>query len=171
MSNNYGDLIMRMIIGILPNQFDIISKVNGLVEFGLPSENIQILTKENSIQKALGCDPICTVKYYAVGGAVLIGVIYSIFGLVAAWCECNLLSFDQPYGYLTLIGSVLAGGLVGGILGAMLGLGESEKHSHLYVQEARLGATVVLVNTMGDNAEQTKEFMRRGGFIGIKTLQ
>lgn len=162
---------MSKIIGILPSQFDISTEVEGLVEFGLSSEDIQILTKENSIQKALGCNPICTVKYYAVGGALLIGAIYGIFGVVAAWCECNLLSFDQPFGYLTLIGGVLAGGLVGGILGAMLGLGESEKHSHLYVQEARLGATVVLVNTMLEKAEQTGEFMRKGGFIGIKTLQ
>ena len=162
---------MSMIIGILPSQFDISTEVEGLIEFGLSSEDIQILTKENSIQKALGCNPICTVKYNAVGGALLIGAIYGIFGVVAAWCECNLFSFDQPFGYLTLIGGVLAGGLVGGILGAMLGLGESEKHSHLYVQEARLGATVVLVNTMLEKAEQTREFMRKGGFIGIKTLQ
>ncbi len=89
------------------------------------------------------------------------GAIYSVFGILAAWCECNLLGFDQPFGIMTLIGGVFAGGFVGGILGAIIGLGESEKDTHLYVQGARVGKKIFVLSTKLGDVEKAKISLRK----------
>jgi hypothetical protein len=161
---------MSTIIGLIPDQREISTEVERLVETGIPEENILVLAKEKAVREILGCDPICTVRYYAIWGALLVGTIYGIFGIVAAWCECNLLGFNQPSGMLTLIGGVLAGGFVGGILGAIIGLGESEENTHLYTQGVRIGNRVLVLQTESGDVEKAKKTLRQVGCIGVRMI-
>ena len=161
---------MSTIIGLLPAQHEVNSEVERLVETGIPAESILVLAQEKAIREILGCEPICTIRYYAIWGALLVGAIYGVFGIVAAWCECNLLGFNQPSGMLTLIGGVLAGGFVGGILGAIIGLGESEKNTHLYLQGARMGRKILVLQTAKGDVEKAKTTLRQVGCTGVRTI-
>jgi hypothetical protein len=162
---------MGTIISLLPTERDAASEVERLVKTGIPKRKIQILTQDKAIRDIFGCDPICTIRNYAILGALLVGSIYMIFGIVATWCECNLMGFDHSFGLLTLFGGVLAGGFVGGVLGAIIGLGESEKETHLYIQKAHQGAKVILIKTTKEEADQTKIMLQHEGYMGIKTIQ
>lgn len=161
---------MNTIIGLLPSQRDPISEVEKLVSRGVPEEDVYVLTQEKAIREILGCDPICTIKYYAIWGALIGVAIYSVFGILAAWCECNLLGFDQPNGLLTLVGGVLAGGFVGGVLGAIIGLGKSEENTHLYTQGARMGNKVLVLRTESGDVEKAKTILRQLGCIGVRMI-
>lgn len=161
---------MSTIIGLLPAQREVSPEVERLVETGIPAESILVLAQEKAIREILGCDPSCTVRYYAIWGALLVGTIYGVFGIVAAWCECNLLGFNQPSGMLTLVGGMLAGGFVGGVLGAIIGLGESEKNTHLYLQGARMGRKMLVLQTAEGDVEKAKTTLRQVGCTGVRTI-
>lgn len=161
---------MNTIIGLLPSQSDPISEIEKLVDTGIPEEDVSVLTQEKAIREILGCDPICTIRYYAIWGALIGGAIYSVFGILAAWCECNLFGFDQANGLLTLMGGVLAGGFVGGVLGAIIGLGKSEENTHLYTQGARMGNRVIVLRTESGNVEKAKTMLSQLGCIGVRMI-
>lgn len=161
---------MNTIIGLLPSQQDPIAEVEKLVDAGISKENIFVLTHEKSIREILGCDPICTVRFYAIWGALICGAIYSIFGILAAWCECNLFGFDQTNGVLTLMGGVLAGGFVGAVLGAIIGLGKSEENTHLYTQGARMGNRVLVLRSESRDVENWVSKLRQAGCMGVRLL-
>lgn len=161
---------MNTIIGLLPSQSDPISEIEKLVDTGIPEEDVSVLTQEKAIREILGCDPICTIRYYAIWGALIGGAIYSVFGILAAWCECNLFGFDQTNGLLTLMGGVLAGGFVGGVLGAIIGLGKSEENTHLYTQGARMGNRVIVLRTESGNVEKAKTMLSQLGCIGVRMI-
>lgn len=161
---------MNTIIGLLPSQSDPISEIEKLVDTGIPEEDVSVLTQEKAIREILGCDPICTIRYYAIWGALIGGAIYSVFGALAAWCECNLFGFDQTNGLLTLMGGVLAGGFVGGVLGAIIGLGKSEENTHLYTQGARMGNRVIVLRTESGNVEKAKTMLSQLGCIGVRMI-
>lgn len=162
--------MMSKIIGLLLGRQEIDQEIENLVNKGMVVKDICVLTQEKEIKEALGCDPICTVRNHAISGALLVGGIYSVFGLFAGWCECNLLDLNQSFGILTLLGGILAGCFVGGILGAIIGFAESEQDSHLYLQGSRLGNQVILMEVTPTKANETKQILRQAGFTGIKTI-
>ncbi len=161
---------MNTVIGLLPTQRDPITEVEKLVDAGIPEADVSVLTQEKAIREILGCDPICTIRYYAVWGALIGGTIYSAFGILAAWCECNLFGFNQANGVLTLMGGVLAGGFVGGVLGAIIGLGKSEENTHLYTQGARMGNRVLVLRIESGDVEEAVTKLRQTGCVGVRLI-
>lgn len=159
---------MRKIIGLLPGGSNIQLQFNELELQGLSSEDIHILNRENNVRDALGCEPFCKVRDSSLLGALIGITIYAVFGLVAAWCECNLLGYGGPYGIFTLVGGILAGLFVGGSLGALVGLANSESGAHLYIQGVRMGDEMVVIEVPDQKVEIIKNLLIRSGLRGVK---
>jgi len=162
---------MSKIIGLLPGGSNIQLRLNELEQQGLSSADIQILNRENNVWDALGCEPFCKVRDSAIVGALIGGSIYAVFGLVAAWCECNLLGFGGPYGMFTLVAGILAGLFVGGALGALVGLANSESGAHLYIQGVRMGDQMVVIEVPDQKVDIVKNLLIRSGLSGVKVQE
>jgi hypothetical protein len=161
---------MKPIIGLFRREVESSLSVNRLKEAGYAEEEISVLTQESAIRKLLGCEPTCVVSRYAAWGISFGIAIYAIFGMVAGWCQCNLLGFGQVYGFFTVLGVLLAGAIVGGLLGCIVGVAEFEKDSHLYVQGARLGGRVIVVQASEEDAERVKRILEQENASGVKAL-
>jgi hypothetical protein len=74
------------------------------------------------------------------------------------------------YGIFTVLGVLLAGAIVGGLLGCIVGVAEFEKDSHLYVQGARLGGRVIVVQASEEDAERVKRILEQENASGVKAL-
>jgi hypothetical protein len=161
---------MKPIIGLFRREDETSFSVNRLREAGYAEDKVGILTQESTIRELLGCEPTCVVSRYAAWGISLGIVIYAIFGMVAGWCQCNLLGFGQVYGIFTILAVLLAGAIIGAILGSIVGIAEFEKNSHLYVQGARLGGRVIVVQASDEDAERVKRILEQANASGVKAL-
>jgi hypothetical protein len=161
---------MKSIIGLFRGEDDPTQSVQRLKEAGLPEGRITIFTQENAIRKFLGCEPTCVVSRYAVWGASIGIAVYALFALFAGLCQCDLFHFDQAHGIATILGGILAGGFVGGALGLLVGAGEFEKDSHLYVQGARMGGSVIVVQASEEDADRLKLVLEQEKVLGVKAL-
>lgn len=161
---------MSSIIGLFRGEEDIKNLVQRLAETGHPDNRIDVFTEESAIRKLLGCEPTCVVTRYAVLGASLGIAVYALFGLFAGLCQCNLLHYGQVYGVGTFLGGILAGAFVGGVIGGIIGAAEYEEGSHLYVQGARLGGKVIVVQAGEEDVESLKLLMEQEKASGVKLL-
>jgi len=162
---------MNPIIGLFWHEIDTTQAVNRLKEAGFTEVKISILTQESAIRSILGCEPAGVVSKYAAWGAFFGIIIYGIFGLVAGWCQCNLFSFGQAYGIGAFLGVILAGAFVGGFLGCIAGVAESEEDSHLYVQGARMGGRVVVVQANMEDAAKATFILKQEKALGVKSFE
>jgi len=161
---------MRSIIGLLKGESDVTRSTQRLKEAGLPEDRISVFTQENAIRKILGCEPTCVVSRYAVWGASIGIAVYALFALFAGLCQCNLLHFGQAFGFGTFLGGILAGTIVGGGLGALVGAAEFEQDSHLYVQGARMGGRVIVIQASEADADRVKLILEQEKALGVKAL-
>ena len=162
---------MKPVIGFFWHETDISLAVNRLQEAGFAEDKISILTQESAIRNLLGCKPGIVVPKYAAWGAFFGIITYGIFGLVAGWCQCNLFSFEQVYGIGAFLGVILGGAFVGGFLGCIAGVAESEKDSHLYVQGARMGGRVIVVQANEENTAEATLILEQEKASGVKSLE
>jgi hypothetical protein len=161
---------MRSIIGLLQGEDDKARSIQKLKEAGVPKDRINIYTQENAIRKLLGCEPTCVVLRYAGWGATIGIVVYGLFALFAGLCQCNLFEFDQAIGIGTFLGGIVAGAFVGAGLGGMAGAAEYEKNSHLYVQGARIGGSVIVIQTREEEVDSVKHILEQEKASGVKAL-
>jgi hypothetical protein len=161
---------MKSVIGMFQREVDISLSIKRLKEAGFSDGNISTLTKESTIRKLLGCEPTSVVSRYIAWGASFGIAIYGIFGLFAGWCQCNLHGFGRAYGIGAFLGAVLVGAFVGGILGSIVGVAEFEKDSHLYIQGARRGGKVIIVQAGEKDTERAKLILEQENASGVKTL-
>ena len=162
---------MKSIIGLLNNEGQVTQSTQDLKDVGIPDSCIFVSSEENVIQKLLGCDPICVISRYT-GWGIAIGIaIYLPFALLAGMCQCNLMQFGQVYGLGAFLGGVLAGAFVGGGLGCLAGVAEFEQNSHLYVQGARMGSRVIVVQAREEEAQTVKRILIQERAAGVKFIK
>lgn len=161
---------MKPIIGLFWREVDTSLAVKKLNEAGVVEDRISVLTQESAIRSLIGCEPTCVVSRYAAWGASFGIVIYGIFGLVAGWCQCNLLGFEQTFGVVAFLGAILAGAFIGGFLGGIVGMAEFEKDSHLYIQGARMGGRLIVVQASEEDAERVRFILEQDKASGVKSL-
>ena len=161
---------MSSIIGLLRTDDDARRSIQKLKEAGFPEDKIGIYTQESAIRKLLGCEPTYSVSRYVVWGASIGIAVYALFALFAGLCQCNLFQFGQGYGIATFLGGILAGAFVGGGLGCMVGAAEFEKDSHLYVQGARIGGRVIVMNTSDEEVDNVKYILEQEKVSGVKVI-
>lgn len=161
---------MKSVIGMIRCEEAVCPAVDRLKGAGIPEEQINILSSPDSISKLLGCDPACVIRNYITWGVVVGIAVYSVFGLAAAFCECNLMQFGQPYGIGAFIGAILAGTLVGVVIGALVGAGEAEKETHLYLQGVRLGGKVISIQVPDEDAARIERLLDMDNITGVKAF-
>jgi hypothetical protein len=145
--------------------------LNKLRQYGFAEEQISILTQESAIRKSLGCEPISLVPKYASWGVVFGIATYGVFGLAAVWCQCNLLSFEQTYGIVSLSGALLAGAFIGGFIGCFLGVAQSEEDSRPYVQGVRMGGKVIIVQADDVDIEKARNILSQENGHEIRIIK
>jgi hypothetical protein len=161
---------MVPVIGMFRSEEDVrLSKLR-LMESGLQQDKVSVYSQEKAIQKLLNCKPTCVVTHYAGWGAIAGASIYAIFAVLAGLCQCNLFNFDQSYGAGTFLGGILAGLFLGGALGVLVGAAEYEKDTHLYVQGARMGAKVIVVQADEEDVEKVRHILEQARATGVKNL-
>jgi hypothetical protein len=162
--------MMKPVIGLFGREVDSSLVINRLKAAGIAEDKVRLLTQEGAIRKLLECEPSGLVSRYTALGAFFGIAIYGIFGLVASFCQCNLLHFGHNFGIATILGLTLGGIFVGGIIGCLIGAAESEKDSHLYVQGARIGGRVIVVQTGEEDFENVKRILEQANVSGVKLL-
>ena len=162
---------MYPVIGLFWREVDTAQVVNKLKEAGFPEDKISIFTQESALRSLLGCKPSDVIPKYATLGVLFGIIIYGIFGLLAGWCQCNWFNFEQMYGIAAFLGIILGGVFVGGFLGCIAGIAESEEDSHLYIQGARLGGRVIIVQANRENVERALSILEQAKASGVKSLE
>jgi len=162
---------MQSMIGLLSDDSAVHPAVERLQSSGVAQERIHLLSDQASINKLLQCDPACMIKNYAFWGAAIGIGTYAIFGLAAALCQCDLMHYGQEYGIGTIVGAILVGAFVGGIIGLFVGVAESEKDSHLYVQGVRFGGRVISVQVRDEEVERVRQILTMENVHGLKIIQ
>lgn len=161
---------MSTVIGLFPCNQEVSHQIRRLEEDGFARESIRVLTQVGAIQKLLGCEPNHVVAQYAGWGAFSGIAVYSIFALVAGWCECNLFQFSRIIAFDTILVGTLFGALIGGIIGGITGMAEYEKDTHLYTQGVKTGNKVLVLKTESRDIERAKSTLRQVGCIGVRMI-
>jgi hypothetical protein len=161
---------MVNIIGLFPRSQDEDYQIKKLEEAGFKNENIQVLTKVNTIRKLLGCEPRQVVAKFAGLGAFFGIAVYGIFALVASWCECYLLHFSIDIAFGIILAGLATGALIGGFLGCIIGLAEYEQDTHRYTQGVIMGEKVFVLRTEENDIEKARTTLHQLGCVGIKMI-
>ena len=161
---------MRTIIGLFPSHQDVSEESKRIEEAGFSKDNMRVITKERSIKCLLGCEPKPIVAKYASWGALLGILVYGIFILVAAWCDCTIYPISQLIAFEIVLFGILAGTIIGGILGLFFGWAEYEKDIHLYTQGINYGDKVFVLQTETDNVNKAIETLSQIGCLGVRML-
>ena len=161
---------MRTVIGLFPSCQDVSEESKRIEEAGFSKDNMRVITKEGSIKCLLGCEPNSIVAKYASWGALLGILVYGIFILVAAWCDCTIYPISQLIVFEIVLFGILAGTIIGGILGAFIEWAEYEKDIHLYTQGINYGEKVFVLQTETDNVKKAMETLSQIGCLGVRIL-
>ena len=162
---------MKSIIGLFNDQEAVSSTMERLDEAGVPADKINLLSSPNSVNKLLGCSPVCIVTNYTAWGAAIGASIYAIYGIAALFCECGIIQYGREVGLLALLGAALAGSVVGGVIGGLLGLGESEKDTQLYVQGVNFGGRVISIRVPDEDADRVIKILTNSNLLGVKAIE
>lgn len=100
-------------------------------------------------------------------GAVIGTTIYAVFGLGAALAGCTYSGYGFAYAVGTLVGLVVIGGFVGVLLGQWIGVGASERDTHLYTQGVNLGGRLVVVHGSRESVAHATEIFRQQNAVGV----
>ena len=161
---------MRTVIGLFPSHQDLSEESKRIEEAGFSKDNMRVITKERSIKCLLGCEPKSILAKYASWGALLGIMVYGIFILVAAWCDCTIYPISQLIAFEIVLFGILAGTIIGGILGLFFGWAEYENDIHLYTQGINFGDKVFVLQTETDNVKKAMETLSQIGCLGVRML-
>jgi hypothetical protein len=161
---------MPTIIGLISNEQKTKRELNLLYNAGFAENDIQVITLDREVEKLLNHEKYSIIATYAVWGAILIGVIYTGFALVAAWCDCNLLNFSYKTSFIIIPLGVLIGGFIGGFLGLISGIAEYENEITPYTQGVRMGEKVIAVQVNEKEIEKAKQILQSSGTNRVMTL-
>jgi shikimate kinase len=161
---------MKTIIGLLPRTKDLEAEIQVMKNAGIKEGQVKSLAQEKDIFQALKCEPACIVTKYMAWGAFLVGAFYTVAAVLAGWCECNVFGYETKIALETLIAGILVGGFIGAVLGLFVGLAQTEADTHLYIQGARIGGQVIVVETDPGDIEHAIQILKQQGLLGVRAL-
>jgi shikimate kinase len=161
---------MKKIIGLLPQYKDFETEMQALKKAGFNEAQVMTLSQEKAISQTLNCDPACITTKYMAWGAFLVGTFYTIAAVLAGWCECNLFGYGREIAIEILLAGILVGGFIGAVLGLFVGLANSEADTHLYIQGARTGGQVIVVETDPGDIEKAIRILKQQGLLGVRAI-
>ena len=161
---------MTRVIGLISGKQTITRELNLLYEAGFTENDIQVITLNREVEKLLGHKKYNIIANYAVWGAFIGGAIYTIFTLVAAWCNCNLLNFSLTISLEIVLVSIFVGGFIGGFLGLISGIGKYENEITPYTQGVRKGEKLIAVQVDEKEIEKAKQILQSCGTKRMITL-
>jgi hypothetical protein len=161
---------VNTVIGLLPNEQKINRELNVLDQAGFSEDDIQIITLDREVEKYFSHEKFSFVTEYAGWGALIVGAIYTIFAIAAAWCDCTLLHYSFKNTIVIIPLGLLVGGFIGGFLGLISGIAEFENKITPYTQGVQRGGHVIAVQVDEAESEKAKQALQRGGISRVKIL-
>jgi hypothetical protein len=165
-----GGSIMNAVIGLITDEQKINQELSLLNKAGFTEDNIQVFSLDREVEKFFSHEKYSIIGRYAGWGAFIAGVIYTIFALVAAWCDCNLLHYSQEISFVIVPVGLLVGGLIGGFLGLISGIAEYENEITPYTQGVRMGGKVIAVQVDEGESEKAKQVLQSSGINRARTI-
>ena len=161
---------MNTVIGLLSGEQRITRELYILDRAGISENDIQIITLDREVEKFFSHEKFSYIAKYAGWGAFIVGAIYTVFALAAAWCDCTLLHYSLKNSIEIVPLGLLVGGFIGGFLGLVSGIAEFENEVTPYTQGVRKGAKVIAVQVDEAESEKAKQALQRGGINRVKIL-
>ena len=161
---------MTTVIGLISDEHTTTRELNLLYKAGFTENDIQVITLAREVEKLLSHEKYNTITTYAFWGAFFVGVIYTVFAVVAAWCDCILLNFSHDISTIIIPLGVLIGGFIGGFLGLISGIAEYENEITPYTQGVRMGEKVIAIHVNDKEIEKAKQILQSSGTNRVMTL-
>jgi hypothetical protein len=127
---------------------------------------IHVLASCQELREHVACSCQRDVFKDAAIGAGLIGGIYAVFGVLAAW-GAILNGIPAPWSIGAAVAFLLIGMGMGAFGGAFVGRAEAEKETHLYTEGVRRGAVVLLLWSEKRQTAEAIDLLRRCGVLGV----
>jgi len=161
---------MKTVIGLYHSHQAINEQYMLFEQAGFTKDHFSVISEDKPARCLLGCDPTKIVTRYASWGAITGIIVYGVFILFAAWCDCTIYSISQVLASEIVIVGILAGSFVGGLLGVFIGYAEYEKDTHLYLQGIQLGDKLFVLETEKKDAEKAVQVLEDAGCLGVRML-
>ena len=137
---------MKTVIGLFQERMDLNSTTIELQSRGFSADQMHMIEKESQFRDYMDCSYARSMLANAVGGAVFIGAIFGLMGLVAGFCESLAgMPTDLCLGVAAVL--LFLGALVGGLLGVVIGWAEVDRETHFYLEGLKKGHALLLVQT------------------------
>jgi hypothetical protein len=157
---------MNAIIGLVDRQENLDTALSGLQAAGFDRQMIRVLASCEDLREHVACSCQRDVFKDAAIGAGLIGAIYAVFGVLAAW-GAMLNGVPALWSMGAAVVFLLIGMGMGAFGGAFVGRAEAEKETHLYSEGVRRGAVVVLLWSEQRRTAQAIDLLRQSGALGV----
>ena len=161
---------MKTVIGLYHAHEPIDKQIMLIEKAGFTRDLVSVISEDNSARRLLGCDPIKIVSLYASWGALSGMMIYGVFMLFAAVCDCMIYAINQLLASEIVFAGLLAGSVIGGLLGIFIGLAEYEQNTHLYLQGIQFGNKLLVIETHTKDAEKAVQVLKDTGCLGVRKL-
>jgi hypothetical protein len=153
---------METIIGLIPNDRDVLVARQELEEAGFDKNKIDILLQPDEVWQRLGGrQKIRIVFKDAVIGMFIGLVVGAIYGVPAGYYNC--VSMNCPFETSVILWAIISlfWVLAGGFIGAIVGLDRFEADFHLYVKGVQRGDALFVVETSEDQAPEAMRILRQ----------
>ena len=157
---------MNAIIGLVDRQENLDAALSTLQAAGIDQKRIRVLASCQELREHVACSCQRDVFKDAAIGAGLIGGIYAVFGVLAAW-GAILNGIPTPWSIGAAVAFLLIGLGMGAFGGAFVGRAEAEKETHLYTEGVRRGAVVLLLWSEQRQTAQAIDLLRQSGALGV----
>jgi hypothetical protein len=157
---------MNAIIGLVDRQDNLDTALGRLQAAGFDQQMLRVLASCEDLREHVACSCQRDVFKDAAIGAGLIGGIYAVFGVLAAW-GAILNGIPTPWSIGAAVVFLLIGLGMGAFGGALVGRAEAEKETHLYTEGVRRGAVVVLLWSQQRQTAQAIDLLRQSGVLGV----
>ena len=161
---------MNTVIGLISDEQKINRELSLLNKAGFSEDNIQVFSLDRELEKFFSHEKYSVIARYAGWGAFIVGVIYTIFALAAAWCDCFFLHFSIATYNEIIPAGLFIGGFIGGLLGLFAGIAEYENEMTPYAQGVRRGGKVIAVQVDEAESEKAQQALLSSGINRVRTI-
>lgn len=157
---------MKAVIGLMNREDELNGAVSALRAAGFDQSMIRVLANCHDLRENMDCSCRRSVFRDAAIGAAVIGGVYVVFGIAAAW-GAVLNGAPVLWSIGAAVVFLMVGMAMGAFGGAFVGRAEAEKDTHLYVEGVRRGDAVLLVWADQQRMAQAMNILRHAGALGV----